>query len=289
MWISQYDDRRNVPYKDKVKENTMYVENINFTPTMRCNLKCKLCGVMVPHYEYRPHMNEDEWKKTLKALFEIVDKVRRFQVTGGEPLVHPYLDQVLREIFEYDDQFEELWLFTNCAVPLRANVLEVLKTHKDKVLVHCSDYGVRPEVAQANIRLMEENDIPHRYLKYYGENQYFDGWVDNGDFVAHNRSEEENTKIFKECSHTCRGGSWYVRGGQIHWCGRSIRGTELGKIPSTKLDYLDLFDENTTIEQKKQMFEELQKRSVITACDYCNGYYGTTDVSKRYPAGEQME
>ena len=51
----------------------------------------------------------------------------------------------------------------------------------------------------------------------------------------------------------------------------------------------ELDDENTTIEQKKQLFEELQKRTVITACDYCNGYYGTTDVSKRYPAGEQMD
>ena len=90
----------------------MFVENINFTPTMRCNLRCKLCGVMVPHYEYRPHMNEEEWKKTLKLLFEVVDNVRRFQVTGGEPLVHAYLDQTLEEIFLYNAQFEELCFYT---------------------------------------------------------------------------------------------------------------------------------------------------------------------------------
>lgn len=267
----------------------MFVENINFTPTMRCNLKCKLCGVMVPHYDYRPHMCEEEWKKTLKKLFEVVDNVRRFQVTGGEPLVHANLDEIIKEIFRYESQFEEFWIFSNCAVPIRDNVLEVLKMHKDKVMVHCSDYGTRPEVSEKNVRLLEENDIPHRYLKYYGENQYFDGWVDNGDFVAHNRSIEENTNIFKNCAHTCRGGSWYVRGGQIHWCGRSIRGTELGMIPCIEDDYLNLFDETKTIEEKKQLFEVLKQRTVITACDYCNGYYGTEDTSKRYPAGEQME
>ena len=267
----------------------MYVENINFTPTMRCNLKCKLCGVMVPHYDYRPHMCEEEWKKTLKLLFEVVDNVRRFQVTGGEPLVHAYLDEILKEVFLYEEQFEELWLFSNCAVPLRDSVLEILKEHKEKVVVHCSDYGVRPEIAEANNMLLEENGITYRYLKYYGENQYFDGWVDNGDFVAHNRSIEENSRIFKSCSHTCRGGSWYVRNGQILWCGRSIRGTVLGKIPSTEKDYLDLFDESKTVEEKKELFEILRKREVITACDYCNGYYGTEDTSKRYPAGEQME
>lgn len=267
----------------------MFVENINFTPTMRCNLKCKLCGVMVPHYDYRPHMCEEEWKKTLKMLFEVVDNVRRFQVTGGEPLVHANLDEIIKEIFRYESQFEEFWIFSNCAVPIRDNVLEVLKMHKDKVMVHCSDYGTRPEVSEKNIRLLEENGIPHRYLKYFGENQYFDGWVDNGDFVAHNRSKEENSKIFKNCSHTCRGGSWYVRGGQIHWCGRSIRGTELGMIPSTEEDYLNLFDESKSIEEKKELLEILKQRTVITACDYCNGYYGTEDTSKRYPAGEQME
>ena len=172
----------------------MYVDNINFTPTMRCNLKCKLCGVMVPHYDYRPHMCE-EWKKNLQKLFEVLDNVRRFQVTGGEPLVHAYLDKVLEEIFLYDNQFEELWIFSNCAVPLRQNVLDVLVAHKEKIVVHCSDYGTRPEISEKNIKLLQENDIKYRYLKYYGEGQYYDGWVDNGDFVAHGRAEEENREI----------------------------------------------------------------------------------------------
>lgn len=268
----------------------MEINNLNFTPTMRCNLKCKLCGVMVPHYDCRPHMTEEEWKKNLQAVFEIVDKVHRFQITGGEPLLHLQLDAIVEECFSlYGNQFDEMWIFSNCAVPLRDNVLDVLKKYKDRIVFHMSDYGVRPEVSEKNLALVEANEIPHRYLKYYGEDQYCDGWVDNGDFVAHNRTDAENKEIFKSCSHACRGGSWYLRDGKIHWCGRSIRGTELGLIPSTNDDYLDVFDPNTTVQEKKELFEKLKNRDVITACDYCNGLYGTTDIKERRPAGEQME
>lgn len=267
----------------------MFLANLNLTPTMQCNLKCQLCGVLVPHYNYRPQMTVKECENTLDVIFKVVDKIGKLQITGGEPLMHPELDEILKECFKYDAQFEQLWFFSNCAVPLRRNVLEALKNHKDKVVVHCSDYGVRPEVAADNLKILEESGITYKYLKYYGENQYFDGWVDNGDFVEHHRPDKENAEIFHKCSHVCRGGSWYVRNGQMHWCGRSIRGTELGKIPLREHDYLDILDKNTTIEEKRAKLEKLKSVSCITACDYCNGYYGTDDQSKRYPAGGQME
>lgn len=267
----------------------MYLSNLNLTPTMQCNLKCELCGVLVPHYQYRPQMTLEETEKTLQCVFKIVDKVGKLQITGGEPLLHPQLHTVLEKCFAYSEQFEELWFFSNCAVPFRDDVLDVLKEHKEKVVVHCSDYGVRPDVSEGIIETLKKSGLHYKYLKYYGENQYFDGWVDNGDFIAHHRSREENEDIFKKCSHVNRGGSWYVRGGQMHWCGRSIRGAELNKIPLREEDYLDIFDESTSIEQKREKLEKLQKATCIAACDYCNGYYGTEDRSKRYPAGRQME
>jgi len=267
----------------------MRLNNLNLTPTMRCNLKCALCGVLVPQYDYRPQMTAEEFSQTLEAVFSIVDRVGRMQITGGEPLLHPELDRLLEMCFRYDGRFDELWFFSNCAVPFRENVLVVLREHADKVVVHCSDYGVRREVSAGNLRLLEENGIPHKYLTYYGDSQYCDGWVDNGDFVPHHRLPKENEAIFAACSHVCRGGSWYVRGGQMHWCGRSIRGTELGRIPLRHEDYLDIFDPSTTVEEKREQLKKLLAVHSITACDYCNGYYGTEDTGKRRPAGEQLE
>lgn len=266
----------------------MRLDNVNLTPTMNCNLRCELCGVLVPQYKFRPQMTTDEVVKTLKALFNVVDQVGRLQITGGEPLMHPELDQILEESFRYKDYFNELWLFSNCAVPFRKTVLDLLAEHSDQTVVHCSDYGVKKEVSDNNIRLLKEKGIPFRYLKYYGENQYCEGWVDNGDFVPHYRTEKENEAIFSACPHVCRGGSWYIRHGQIHWCGRSVRGTELGKIPLREKDYLNLFDKDATVEELEKKLVRLRQVKCITACDYCNGLYGTEDVCRRLPAGKQM-
>lgn len=267
----------------------MDLQNINLTPTMRCNLRCALCGVLVPQYDYRPHMSVEEFSQTLDALFSVVDRVGRLQITGGEPLLHPELAAMLVGCFRYRDRFDELWFFSNCAVPFRQDVVEILGKHKEQVTVHCSDYGVRPEVSAQNLRLLEEAGIPYKYLKYFGDNQYCDGWVDNGDFVPHHRTQAENEAIFAACSHVCRGGSWYIRHGQMHWCGRSVRGVELGKVPLRQEDYVDILNPATTVEEKRQQLETLLHARSITACDYCGGHYGTEDAVERRPAGEQLE
>lgn len=263
--------------------------NVTLTPTMRCNLKCALCGVLVPQYEYRPQMTVDDFAKTLDAVFSIVDRVGRLQITGGEPLLYPELERILELCFEYTGRFDELWFLSNCTAPFRESVLLILKEHADQVVVHCSDYGIRPKILEQNLQLLEENGIRCKYLKYYGDDQYFGGWVDNGDFVPHHRTVQENEAVFAGCSLGCRGGLWYVRGGQMHWCGRSIRGTELGKVPLRQEDYLDIFDDRTSVEEKREQLTRLMAVRSITACDYCNGYYGTTDDTKRRPAGRQLE
>lgn len=268
-----------------MKDN-LYLPMINLTPTMRCNLKCKLCGVLVPHYKYRPEMSITELEKTLKGVFEIVDKVGNLQITGGEPLLHPCLPEVIETCFKYTEQFEKLWIFTNASVRMTTRFIKVLEKHKGKILVHISDYGIKPDVSAELVLTLKEIGCEYKYLKYFGDNQYFDGWVDQGDFVPHNRSQDELINVFSKCPHVTRGGSWYVRNGQMHWCGRAIRAIELDKIPQQEEDYLDIF--TGTIEERRNKLIRLKQNKYILACDYCNGNYGADDINQRYPAGEQM-
>lgn len=267
--------------------DNIHLPLVNLTPTMRCNLNCGLCGVLVPQYDYRPHMTKEDFSKTLHAVFEIADSVGKLQITGGEPLLHPDLPEMLEECFQFAAKFEKLWLFTNCAVPLKPQLAEVLENYKDRMVVHASDYGVRQEITEQIVGFLEETGCTYRHLKYFGEHQYADGWVDQGDFVCHNRSEMELAEVFSRCTHIARGGSWYVRNGQMHWCGRSIRGVEVGKIPLCEEDYLDIF--TGTVEERREKLSRLMQVEFIRACDYCNGYYGTENTEKRHPAGEQMQ
>ncbi len=264
----------------------IHLSSVNVTPTIRCNLRCRLCGILVPQYEYRPHMSVDEFRAHLHAVFEIVDFVDKLQITGGEPLMHAELHAMLEECFNHAKQFGKLWLFTNCAAPMQQKLLDIFRRHKDRVIIYCSDYGVKPDTARGLVNALSEYGIDHKYIKYHGDDQYCDGWVDQGDFVKHDRPESELREVFAKCPHVGRGGSWYVRGGQMHWCGRSIRGTELRKVPLRSDDYLDIF--GGTAEERKARLEKLMNAESILACDYCNGYYGTNDAGKRHPAGEQL-
>lgn len=259
---------------------------INLTPTMKCNLKCKLCGVLVPHYEYCPQMSIEEFENMLDALFQIVDHVGKLQITGGEPFVYPHLAKCIELCFKYAEKFDCLWVFTNGTVPMKPQVTDIIKKYSDKILVHVSDYGIRREITEGLVKNLEFTGCQYRYLKYFGDQQYYDGWVDQGDFICHNRNEDELRAVFATCPHVCRGGSWYVRNGQMHWCGRSVRGVEVGKIPLVEDDYVDIF--KGTREEKRKKFSEVMKRQYIEACNYCNGNYGTEEAEKRYPAGEQM-
>lgn len=259
---------------------------INLTPTMKCNLKCKLCGVLVPHYEYCPTLELDEMKHSLVKVFEFVDNIKKLQITGGEPLLYPKLPELIQYIFEQEDKFDHFWLITNGSAPFSSELEEVLLQHKEKTIIHLSDYGYHTKVVEKNMKFIKENNFDHRYLDYHSENQSFGGWVDQGDFICHHRDKTELNQVFFQCSHYQKGGSWYIRHGQMHWCGRSIRGRELDKIPDAKEHYVDLF--HTSIEERKKAFLKLKNTPSIIACDYCNGDYGTLDNSRRYKAGEQL-
>lgn len=264
----------------------LILKKVNLTPTMRCNLKCKLCGVRVPHYEYCPQMSVKDMKVTIDAVFEIVDYVEKLQITGGEPFMHPQLAEIISYCFTYQKQFGSLWIITNGTIPAKSEFLEVVRHYSGKIVFHVSDYGVRKGAAEDFVKSVEATGCECRYLKYFGEEQSYGGWVDQGDFICHNRDEEDLKHVFKTCSQVVSGGFWYVRHGQMHWCGRSVRGTEVGKVPLREEDYLDVF--KGTKEERREKLKKLMQRPYITACDYCNGDYGTCDSEKRFSAGEQM-
>ena len=64
----------------------MELSNLNLTPTMKCNLKCQLCGVLVPHYNYRPEMTITEFCNTLESVFQIVDARYSRDIRNGNSL-----------------------------------------------------------------------------------------------------------------------------------------------------------------------------------------------------------
>ncbi len=263
---------------------------LNLTLTLRCTLKCKLCVADIMKYEKRPHFSTDYLIQSLDKAFQIVDRVERMQLSGGEPLLHEDIAQILDKTMEYQDRFGNLGIFLNGTVTLSDALIDSIQKYDPaKFMFYISHYGKHSPKVDDIVAQLEQHHLNYAVKKYHGENQHMQGWVDYGDYELQDYSEQQLEQIFQNCGVCQMGGIWSVRFGEIHRCTRSASGMSLGKIPRVPEDYIDLFDANKTIEEQRAKMTRLIHQSYITACKYCPGDFGTTDVTKRHPAGEQME
>jgi len=268
----------------------MYLLNkFSLIITTRCNLKCKYCCEYVPQHKPFADMIVEEADVLLTSIFKIFDRIRTFHLTGGgEPFLHPQLAELIELSMKYADKFDRLMLFTNSVTSIKEDALALLAKYHDKIIVQVSLYGINPEREQKIVKLLQENNVNCKIEKYYGEDQSFGGWVDFGKWESYNRSADELDKVFHECAVTrVMNGNWRTRDGKVHWCSRSQRGMELGLIPDSPSDYVDLFDD-TSPEEKREKFTQIANARYISACNHCSGDQGTEVKSKRLAAAEQL-
>lgn len=255
--------------------------------TTRCNLKCKYCAVGIPTQKEVIHLDVATVALYLHRVFAVVDYVESLEFTGGEPLLHESLPEMIRTYMTFKSRFGKFLIVTNGTVSLSESLLSVLKEYKDSGVIHISDYGIAPDCTKSLIANLESIHFPFRVDKYWGDDQYQGGWVDPGAVVSHNRSQEQLASIFANCGLALNGGCWRTHKGQLHFCARSCRCADEGIVFYE--DFIDLLDDTESISEKKRKLLALREKSYLNACDYCNGTMGTKDPAKRIPAGIQTE
>jgi len=119
----------------------MYVapppRSVRISLTDRCDLACVYCRPSRADGYLEERLDEREWETMMEGLARA--GVRRVRVTGGEPLLHPRVVQMVARLASLG--FEDLALTTNAtrldrlAVPLRAAGLMRLTVSLDS-LVH---------------------------------------------------------------------------------------------------------------------------------------------------------
>lgn len=124
-----------------------------------CNLRCHGCSVMSPHRKSRVSADEllasfTEWRKKIKPQY--------VHLTGGEPLLHPELERIIRESTKiWDDS--HVWLFTNGLLldTAKPEVLQAIKETGCKLVV--SEHTFEPEHRKkldAGYARLKEKNIP---------------------------------------------------------------------------------------------------------------------------------
>jgi hypothetical protein len=244
---------------------------------------------MMPNFHEKKcgkHVDIQALKREIDCLFQIYDYIENLTFSGGEPLLHPNVYEAVEYCLKYREKFGDLRIFSNGTIVPKKQLIDLIKLSNGKVKLVIDDYG--PELSRnisKIVELWEAGGMELRVIKYWGEEQYYGGWVDYGHPISLKNYTDKGKDIFERCRlahYRCPG----TLNGRLHNCSWSVMLVELGYIPKSigLAEFVDMFDEGISLEEKKERAAKFGSM-LLEACNWCNGF--DPQNSPRFPAGEQ--
>lgn len=269
----------------------MMMDRVSCHVTAKCNLRCKMCAVYIPKlYELGnvPEYDIEDMKKSFKVYFELVEQVRLISITGGEPMLHPQLADLLEFLLQYESRFSKLEVFTNGSLPVPESVQRVL-AKSEKMLLFVDNYG--PEIS-TKVDLIEEccklSGVRYTVRKYYGEDAHLGGWVDRS-ILPERLSEKKAKEHSEKCVCGRPGGRLLtIFGKELVFCATPYCGWRIGAVPKEDVLGIDLTEEETSLEQKYEKLYAMYHAEFNPGCAWCNGM-GIYETMERFVPGEQVK
>jgi len=257
-------------------------QSIALLITQRCTLNCNMCGACIPLYVKPKEDSIGLIKKELDSIFKLFEYVEIFEISGGEPLMHKDIVDIVKETLKYINYIGTLRITTNGTLLPSEELLKTIEQNKEKMLIKIDNYGDVSTKCNELIDSLKAFDISYRIVNYSESEQYCDGWVDLGDFTCKNYSKEDLRNIFDNC-HSAHWMCLAVQNGKMHQCPYSSAGHEIGHFYN---EHLDLLNDNLSNEQIINFIDMLGNQP-CEACKYCNGF----DVinSPRFAGGMQIK
>jgi uncharacterized Fe-S cluster-containing radical SAM superfamily protein len=262
------------------------IKQIALIITHRCTLKCKLCGNYSPYYSPPPHFSFEYLSKVILNIFDIVDVVEKFNINGGEPLLHPQLPEIVNYLSSFIDKINILEITTNGTVTPSRELLKSL-SFSNKVEVLVDNYGPKLSTNITEIVDAFNNaNIRYRVRTYYGSDVHCGGWVDLSDLTKKHTTDKDIGNIFSKCYLNSKLKCLPVIEGKAYICPTYKRCRDLALIPDNPDEYIDLLSDTISVSAKREQIRNFYKRKYFTACEYCNGF---CEDSPRFMPAEQLE
>lgn len=255
-----------------------------------CTLNCELCAAHVPVYKERGvhyFVSPESYRRELRELFKVYQRIGIVSITGGEPLLHRQLAKLVSiTLSEHSAQFDQVRITTNGTLLPGEELLQAIHDYANgNVSFVIDDYGeVSTRVRQIE-ELLEANHIPYKTNCYCGKEQHCGGWVDLGSLEQRRPYSSEEAQLLLS---RCHFGQWKCLDcfeGKLYLCSHASCGHYFHFFETAPGEYIDLFDDSQPLEEKQKTAAEFGKK-VISACYHCNGF--DTERSPRFPAGVQI-
>ena len=261
--------------------NSIILPSTSIMVTEACTLKCKLCLAFVPYYQKYTRMSLQDAKIIFERYFQIVDGVEKVSITGGEPLLNPEIDSILKILFCYSDKIlKEIIFITNGTIKFSDNILETFASNKKvKVIVNNYPDSLSP-YAEENYRKLCEMEI--NAILYTEDNRY--GWIDCRNHELKHKTQAACEKQAYGCAFF-QGKKYVINRGKLYTCTRAAYRIQENIIPYTEDAFLDLLDNEISTQAQKEKLNTLLNAKSTISCAYCDGL---TEKSVKYRAAEQL-
>jgi hypothetical protein len=135
--------------------NTVYISSLNIVPSTICNLNCFACLNFNPFITKHTTYELSSLTDSVDALFNKIDLISRFQITGGDPLLYPKVVDLIEYIgSRYRNKIIEFEIVTNGTL-IPSDEL-CLAMEKYDMLVIVDDYRCKTPIADKNYPLIIE-------------------------------------------------------------------------------------------------------------------------------------
>jgi len=255
---------------DKTRKRVV-LPRVAVSVTLRCTLNCDNCIGYMPDNARLGDIPASDIIRDVRALFSNVDYIYDLNLTGGEPFLHPDLDQIILACVE-PNKVGHVDVSTNGTVIPGTKALAALR--KANATVRISKYldELQPNVEKLKC-ILKENEI-----HFMHEECAF--WYDPGDRAKTMLRDGMERRRFSICVlKLCL--AFY--NGKLHLCHTSVL-MEFGVIPVFKEDFIDL--RMASPAAFREQWRTLQRKRVLSACSYCTGFSYKTP---RIPVAVQRE
>jgi len=229
--------------------------------TEKCSLNCQDCGAFVPETENPETFSIDSIVDDIKKYCKAFDIVHHIALQGGEPFLHPQLEELCEKVAEIPNLIFIDFVTNGTAVPAERKLKKIAK---NGCTVLISDYGTASTKIGKLTAVLNKHQINYDYYRY-DENTL---WGKQTPIFPRKRSEQKNTAFFQECisnKFLCV----QIKRGEVHRCSFSNNASQLKLIPEFEGDFVKLNSEMPEKELSKKIQEMATRDYALNACDYC--------------------
>ena len=245
-----------------------FIPSISFIPSTACNLRCESCLNFTTYCKHFETRSLEDVIEDVDLFFEKVDYIGLFYVSGGEPLLYPYIADLLKYIAKkYKHKIYSLERVTNGTVAPNQEFLTVLRDCDIKITVDDYRESLPQYIEQidSNISLLldfggEEKVIPKVY----------DTWIDLYPHPQKETTAAELVTKYDRCHVPWQ--EYYC--GRLYTCNYASFAAKAGIIDP--IDDSETYDLSAHTQEKIKQAMEFRlgysEKGYADFCKKCAGY-----------------